>query len=156
MLIKKGTNQFIFTTATNLFVRFLGEFEDTISSFEIIWPLHRTKLKRRFHKILWPSHNIWTLAVASALELSSIVWLLWPTLLTGSSIKCSLCQVSYCNTPECSTGTHSPFLDNPVFKMGDIWNFERLWFYVIVKVALIYQLLKLLAPEIPALTKGTI
>ena len=52
--------------------------------------------------------------------------LLWPTLLTGSSIKCSLCQVSYCNTPECSTGTHSPFLDNPVFKMGDL-------FYIILK-----------------------
>jgi hypothetical protein len=28
--------------------------------FEINWPLHRTKVKWRFRKILWPSQNIWT------------------------------------------------------------------------------------------------
>ena len=31
---KKRTNEFIFTTMTNLFVRFLGEFEDTKKSFQ--------------------------------------------------------------------------------------------------------------------------
>ena len=31
---KKRTNEFIFTTTTNLFVRFLGEFEDTKNSFQ--------------------------------------------------------------------------------------------------------------------------
>ena len=36
---KKGTNEFVFTTTTNSFVHFLGEFEDTKSPFEIIWPL---------------------------------------------------------------------------------------------------------------------
>ena len=30
---KKRTNEFIFTTTTNSFVRFLGEFEDTKKSF---------------------------------------------------------------------------------------------------------------------------
>ena len=36
---KKRTNKFVFTTMTNSFVRFLGEFEETKSPFEIIWPL---------------------------------------------------------------------------------------------------------------------
>ena len=31
--LKKRTNEFVFTTTTNLFVRFLGEFEDTKKSF---------------------------------------------------------------------------------------------------------------------------
>ena len=30
---KKRTNEFVFTTTTNSFVRFLGEFEDTKKSF---------------------------------------------------------------------------------------------------------------------------
>ena len=37
---KKRKNEFIFTTTTNSFVRFLGEFKK--SPFEIIWPLTRT------------------------------------------------------------------------------------------------------------------
>ena len=31
--LKKRTNEFVFTTTTNSFVRFLGEFEDTKKSF---------------------------------------------------------------------------------------------------------------------------
>ena len=31
---KKRMNEFVFTTTTNLFVRFLGEFEDTKKSFQ--------------------------------------------------------------------------------------------------------------------------
>jgi hypothetical protein len=31
---KKQTNEFVFTTTTNSFVRFLGEFEDTKKSFQ--------------------------------------------------------------------------------------------------------------------------
>ena len=40
---KKQTNEFVFTTTTKSFVRFLGEFEDTKSPFEIIWPLIDSK-----------------------------------------------------------------------------------------------------------------
>ena len=36
---KKRTNEFVVVVKTNSFVRFLGEFEDTKSPFEIIWPL---------------------------------------------------------------------------------------------------------------------
>jgi hypothetical protein len=36
---KKRTNEFIIVVKTNSFVRFLGEFEDTKSPFETIWPL---------------------------------------------------------------------------------------------------------------------
>ena len=39
---KKRTNEFVVVVKTNLFVRFLGEFEDTKSPFEIIWPLGKT------------------------------------------------------------------------------------------------------------------
>ena len=38
---KKQTNEFVVVVKTNSFVRFLGEFEDTKSPFEIIWPLER-------------------------------------------------------------------------------------------------------------------
>ena len=36
---KKQTNEFAVVVKTNLFVRFLGEFKDTKSPFEMIWPL---------------------------------------------------------------------------------------------------------------------
>ena len=36
---QKQTNEFVVVVKTNLFVHFLGEFEDTKSPFEIIWPL---------------------------------------------------------------------------------------------------------------------
>ena len=36
---KKRTNEFVIVVKTNSFIRFLGEFEDTKSPFEIIWPL---------------------------------------------------------------------------------------------------------------------
>ena len=36
---KKRTNEFIFTTMRNVFVRFLGEIEDTNKPFEITWTL---------------------------------------------------------------------------------------------------------------------
>ena len=36
---QKRTNEFVVVVKTNSFVRFLGEFEDTKSSFENIWPL---------------------------------------------------------------------------------------------------------------------
>ena len=38
---KKWTNEFVVVVKTNLFVRFLGGFEDTKSPFEIIWPLSK-------------------------------------------------------------------------------------------------------------------
>ena len=40
---KKRTNEFVVVVKTNLFVRFLGEFEDIKSLFEIIWPLRSYK-----------------------------------------------------------------------------------------------------------------
>ena len=36
---KKQMNEFVVVVKTNLFVCFLGEFEDTKSPCEIIWPL---------------------------------------------------------------------------------------------------------------------
>ena len=36
---KKRTNEFVVVVKTNLFVCFLGEFEETKSPFQIIWPL---------------------------------------------------------------------------------------------------------------------
>ena len=36
---KKRMNEFVVEVKTNSFLRFLGEFEDTQSPFEILWPL---------------------------------------------------------------------------------------------------------------------
>ena len=40
----KGTNEIVVVVKMNSFVRFLGEFEDTKSLFEIIGPLVRLKI----------------------------------------------------------------------------------------------------------------
>ena len=39
---KKKKNEFVVVEKMNLFIRFLGEFEDTKSPLEIIWPLEDT------------------------------------------------------------------------------------------------------------------
>ena len=43
ILPKQQTNEFVIVVKTNTFVRFLGEFEDTQSTFVIIWPLEDQK-----------------------------------------------------------------------------------------------------------------
>ena len=56
---KKRTNKFIFTTTTNSFVRFLGEFEDIKKSFRNYLTFSNVKTKWEiFSYLVWPSQNI--------------------------------------------------------------------------------------------------
>ena len=48
---KKQMNEFVVVVNTNLFIHFLGEFEDTKSPFEIIWPLDGAEF---WIRIQWP------------------------------------------------------------------------------------------------------
>ena len=74
ILPKNQTNEFVVVIKTNSFVRFLGEFEDTKSPFEIIWPLgglknsikHVAKLSFRWRGVFkekrWTAtRNCWKL-----------------------------------------------------------------------------------------------
>ena len=44
---KKQTNEFVFTTTTNSFVRFLGEFKDTKKSFKNYLTLHNPVFSKK-------------------------------------------------------------------------------------------------------------
>ena len=59
---KKRTNDFVFTTSTNLFVHFLGEFEGTKKSFRnyltfriVCWRVNLTKWQKLYSSKQWPS-----------------------------------------------------------------------------------------------------
>ena len=58
---KKNLTLLLWYLKSNCFRLFFGELKAPKRHFEINWPLHRTKVRWRFRKILWPSENIWTL-----------------------------------------------------------------------------------------------
>ena len=45
-------NEFVLVVKTNSFVHFLGEFEDTKSPFEIIWPLIKIKSESKKYPLV--------------------------------------------------------------------------------------------------------
>ena len=83
---KKQTNEFLFTTTTKSFIRFLGEFEDTKNPFEITWPLQITMvLQNLFQPTVIKLSDAWR----NSSRMSSQSWqmMLWSYLTTYLNIK---------------------------------------------------------------------